>query len=183
MITTKNKAHDQRFRLLRQHGMSVPDTIRHGSPKVIFEDHVVTAFNYRLTDIQAAVGITQLSRLPEFIKRRRALDRVYRELLQGIAWLTLPYEPDHCRTNWQSYALRVSETAPRSRNEVMQYLLDNGIASRPGIMNAHQELPYRNSHFVLPESEHARASTLLLPLFHLLREEDIERIASLLRAL
>ena len=72
MLTTSNPEFDRKFKLLRQHGMSVPDTVRHGSPQVIFEDYLVVGFNYRMTDIQAAVGRKQLERLPEIVARRRA---------------------------------------------------------------------------------------------------------------
>ena len=71
MLTTNNPEYDRKFRLLRQHAMSVPDTVRHSSKKVIFEEYVTTGFNYRMTDVQAAIGIEQLKRLPGFLKDRR----------------------------------------------------------------------------------------------------------------
>ena len=81
MLTTSNPEFDHKFRLCRQHGMSVPDTVRHGSQQVIFEDYLVVGFNYRMTDIQAAVGRKQLERLPDLVSRRRALAARYAELL------------------------------------------------------------------------------------------------------
>jgi perosamine synthetase len=73
MITTNNADFDRKFRLLRQHAMSVPDTVRHGSRKVIFEEYESTGFNYRMTDVQAAIGIEQLKRLPLFLEERRKI--------------------------------------------------------------------------------------------------------------
>ena len=73
MITTNNQEMDAQCRLLRQHGMSVPDTVRHESRKVIFENYVTTGFNYRMTDIQAAVGIEQLKRLDAIVIERRKI--------------------------------------------------------------------------------------------------------------
>ena len=93
MLTTSDPDLDRKFKLLRQHGMSVPDTVRHGSPQVIFEDYLVVGFNYRMTDIQAAIGRKQLERLPDLIQRRRKLASQYGELLGNIDGLSLPYEP------------------------------------------------------------------------------------------
>src|SRR5207253_2579373 len=73
MLTTRDPDLDRKFRLLRQHAMSVPDTVRHGAESVIFEGYPEVGFNYRLTDVQAAVGSVQLRRLPEFLARRRGL--------------------------------------------------------------------------------------------------------------
>src|SRR5678815_5239703 len=84
MLTTSSVELDASFRLLRQHGMSVSDTVRHASTDVVFEEYPVTGFNYRMTDIQAAIGREQLSRLPEIVSRRRALASRYGERLRGI---------------------------------------------------------------------------------------------------
>ena len=87
MLTTSDPEFDRKFRLSRQHGMSVPDTVRHGSPEVIFEDYLVVGFNYRMTDVQAAIGRKQLERLPDLVSRRRALAALYAEVLQEIEGL------------------------------------------------------------------------------------------------
>ena len=112
MLTTADAELDRKFRLLRQHGMSVPDTVRHGSPQVIFEDYLMVGFNYRMTDIQAAVGRKQLTRLPELVSRRRTIASRYTELLGNIDGLRLPFEPDWARSNWQS--CRAFARSPRS---------------------------------------------------------------------
>ena len=109
MLTTSDPELDRKFRLLRQHGMSVPDTVRHGSPRVIFEDYLTVGFNYRMTDIQAAVGRKQLTKLSEIVARRRALAARYAELLGNIEGLSLPFEPEWARSNWQSYCVRLPE--------------------------------------------------------------------------
>ncbi len=103
MLTTRNAEWDARFRLLRQHGMSVPDAVRHDSPKVIFETHPVVGYNYRMTDIQAAVGREQLKRLPDIVASRRALAGRYNELLANNIGIETPSEPAYARTNWQSW--------------------------------------------------------------------------------
>src|SRR3954452_11060342 len=92
MLTTSDAELDRKFRLLRQHGMSVPDTVRHGSPQVIFEDYLTVGFNYRMTDIQAAIGRKQLDRLSELVRRRRTVAARYTELLGNFEGLRLPAE-------------------------------------------------------------------------------------------
>ncbi len=175
MITTANPAYDARFRLLRQHAMSVPDTVRHASNSVIFEDYVATGFNYRMTDLQAAVGIEQLKRLPGFLEERRKIAACYQEKLNDIPWLEPPLEPSYCRTNYQSYPVKVLNDAKISRDALMQHLLDRGIATRRGIMNAHQEPAY-SPLAPLPLSEKMRDTTILLPIFNGMKEEQIEEV-------
>jgi perosamine synthetase len=175
MITTSSPGHDTRFRLLRQHGMSVSDVIRHKADKVIFEEYVTTGFNYRMTDIQAAVGVEQIRRLADIVPEKRRLAGLYREGLQDIAWMVPPVEPAYCKTNWQSYPVRILDSAPVSRNELMQRLLDAGISTRRGIMNAHQESTY-SPRPNLSNSESARDSVILLPLFYGMTEDQVETV-------
>jgi len=181
MITTGIRAYDEKVRLLRHHGMSVPDTIRHKSKKVIFEEYAEIGYNYRMTDIQAAVGLAQIKKLPAFIKRRRQIAGIYSGKLREVDWLELPREPDYCKSNWQSYPVRVKDNSGIDRDRLMQYLLDNGISTRRGIMNAHQEPPYRSARWNLPLSEKARDTTLLIPIFDSLSGPDIERIVTSLK--
>src|SRR5258708_6134706 len=109
MLTTCNLRLNNHFRLLRQHGMSVSDSVRHGSSKVISENYVVLGYNYQMADIQAAIGLKQLERLPRIIARRRLLARRYTELLGNVEGLGLPTEPEWARSNWQGYCVRLSE--------------------------------------------------------------------------
>jgi dTDP-4-amino-4,6-dideoxygalactose transaminase len=181
MITTNDPELDARFRLLRQHGMSVPDTVRHGSEKVIFEDYITTGFNYRMTDIQAAVGIEQLKRLDDILAERRQLAVSYEELLGDIPHLETPRVNDAIRPNWQSYPIRLLDRAPLGQIEVMQKLLDKGIATRRGIMNVHQETACQSANWSLPTSELCRDRTILLPLFPGMTRENLEYVSNTLR--
>jgi perosamine synthetase len=181
MLTTADADLDRKFRLLRQHGMSVPDTVRHGSSQVIFEDYLMVGFNYRMTDLQAAVGRRQLKRLPELIARRRAVASRYTELLGNIEGLRLPLEPDWARSNWQSYCVRLPGRV--NQRTVMQKMLDQGIATRRGIMCSHREAPYAgDTRRDLQQSELAQDHSILLPIYAQMNEEDQERVASALRS-
>lgn len=181
MLTTADPKLDHKFRLLRQHGMSVPDTVRHGSSQVIFEDYLVVGFNYRMTDIQAAVGRKQLERLPELVSRRRAIAARYEELLGNFEGLRLPAEPVWARSNWQSYCVGLPDRV--DQRTVMQSLLDQGIATRRGIMCSHREAPYANDkqRHDLQQSERAQDNSLLLPIYAQMSEDDQERVACALR--
>ena len=181
MITTNSPDYDARFRLLRQHGMSVPDTVRHGSDRIIFEDYVTTAFNYRMTDIQAAVGIEQLKRLGDIVAERRRLAVRYSEVLGDVPQLQLYDLKDTIRPNWQSYPVRLSGSVKLSQVEVMQRLLDRRISTRRGIMNAHQEPAYIAAKWLLPESEKCRERTVLLPLYSDMGNDVLKHIRKTFR--
>ncbi len=182
MLTTSDPDFDRKFKLFRQHGMSVPDTVRHGSPQVIFEDYLVVGFNYRMTDVQAAVGRKQLERLPDLILRRRKLASKYAELLGNIEGLSLPCEPDWARSNWQSYCVRLPERV--DQKGVMQSLLDQGIATRRGIMCSHREAPYvgDKQRHDLRNSEYAQDHSIVLPIYAQMSEDDQIRVSDALRA-
>lgn len=201
MLTTRNADWDQRFRLLRQHCMSVPDTARHGSAQVIFEDYPGVGFNFRMTDIQAAIGCEQLKRLPEIVSRRRLLAERYRSSLAGVSGLDLPVEPNWARSNWQSFCVRLDDGF--KQRQVMQSMLDAGVATRRGIMCSHREAAYASAPAAwscgigrgdcrcepnrcqrLRESERAQDQVIILPLFPQLDDEQQDRVvAALCRAL
>jgi dTDP-4-amino-4,6-dideoxygalactose transaminase len=181
MITTNNISYDRKVWLLRHHGMGTSDVARHSAKKVTFEKYLTTGYNFRMTDIQAAVGIEQLRKVPRIVRERRSAAALYGEYLNGISWITAPGEPAYCRSNWQSYAVRVLDGSPLSRNGLMQKLLDAGVATRRGIMNAHQERPYNNGRWNLKNSELARDSAILLPIFPGLKVPDIKKISRLIR--
>lgn len=189
MLTTGNPDHDAKFRLWRQHGMSVPDTARHAAKLVIFEEYPELGYNYRMTDIQASIGRVQLKRLPEIVTRRRQLARRYSSLLSSVPGLGLPVEPEWARSNWQSFCVRLPEGADQRR--VMQSMLDAGVASRRGVMNAHLEPAYRQDTWkcahgknggctCLRESELARERSIILPLYHQMTDDDLTRVADAL---
>lgn len=195
MLTTHRAEFDRSFRLGRQHGMSLSDLARHRSKQVQFESYVELGFNYRLTDIQAAVGRVQLGRIPEVAAMRRELAARYCELLGEIPGLGLPREPEWARSNWQSFCVRLP--GPAKQAEVMQFLLERGVASRRGVMNAHQEPAYKADDWscghqlsneagpggeccCLLESEKARDQCLILPLYAGMTPAKQDRVCEVL---
>jgi len=197
MLTTADAAWDGKFRLWRQHAMNVPARDRHEAKEVVFESYSEVGFNYRLTDMQAAIGRHQLQRLPEVVARRRQLAQRYGELLAGCKGLQLPVEPPWARSNWQSYCVLLPEAC--DQRTVMNRMLRYGIATRRGVMCAHREPAYRTEPWScgsgpgacgcaggtcarLRESERIQDRGLLLPLFHQLTDADQERVAKSLTA-
>ena len=182
MLTTRNPEYDEKFRLWRQHGMSVPDTVRHGSSQVIYETYPEIGYNYRMTDVQAAIGRVQLERLPGIVARRREIARDYACRLAGIEGVAAPREPDWARSNWQSYCVRL---AGADQRWTMQALLDRGISTRRGIMNAHLEGAYldRGCSVLgsdLARSEAAQNSSIILPLSFQMSEAELAYVAETL---
>jgi dTDP-4-amino-4,6-dideoxygalactose transaminase len=179
MLTTSNPEYDRKFRLWRQHSMSVNDTVRHGSKQVIYESYPEVGFNYRMTDMQAAVGREQLKRLPEIVARRRALAADYTQQLGNVAGTQPPAEPSWARSNWQSYCVRLADET--DQQAFMQVLLDRSISTRRGIMNSHLEAAYQapETHRVsgdLQNSVDAQNRTVILPLFVQMSDADLQEV-------
>jgi len=185
MITTNNEAHYKRMKLLRQHGMSVNDRVRHESAKIIFEDHLEVGYNYRLTDIQAAVGIKQLEKLDWIVGKRRKIAHRYHKAFKGISCIQLPVEKKGYFSNYQSYSIYLKPDCPKSRNDIMQAMLDAGISTRRGIMTTHRETAYKNEYagLSLPVSENACDNSIILPLYIPMKDEDVEKVISTFTAL
>jgi perosamine synthetase len=181
MLTTGNAEYDHAFRLLRQHGMTVPDTVRHNSNDVVFEEYALTGYNYRMTDIQAAIGIEQIKKLESIVEERIQLADSYKTSLKNIPFILIPEIHDDVISNWQSYPVRLDVNAPFTQRDFMKKLLDKGIASRRGIMNAHQEAPYKAQRWYLPKSEEARDNVVLIPLFNGITKNEIEYISSTIK--
>jgi dTDP-4-amino-4,6-dideoxygalactose transaminase len=177
-VTTNREDYYQRMKLLRQHGMSVNDRVRHESSKLIFEDHVEVGYNYRMTDIQAAVGIKQLEKLDWIVAERRKIAMRYNEAFKDIGHIRLPKEEEGYFSNFQSYSIYLKDDCPVSRNEIMQKMLDAGVATRRGIMTAHRETAYKTAYagVSLPVSEKACDRSIILPLYIPMSNEDIEKV-------
>ena len=178
MITTNNEAYKDRIKLLRQHAMSINDRIRHESDKVIFEDHIELGYNYRMTDIQAAVGIKQLEKLDMIVAERRKIAFKYNEAFKNIDCIRLPIEEDGYYSNYQSYSIYLKPECKISRNDLMQALLDVGIATRRGITTAHRETAYKTyqTSYNLPISEDASDRSIVIPLFYPMSIDEIDYV-------
>lgn len=166
MVTTNDGAAAARLRAMRSHGVSVSDFDRHRTGTFGTETYEAPGFNYRLTDIQAAVGVVQMSKLELILARRRALADDYARLLAGDSRVTVPAEPDRYRHTYQSYCVRLRDTRVAAAS-VVRGLDQRGVSARRGVMACHLQPAYRKLYprLSLPETEAAANETLLLPLF------------------
>jgi perosamine synthetase len=183
MITVQDPEQAARLRFLRQHAMDVSDLARHAADRVVIERYPERGWNYRMTDMQAALGLCQLDSLDEILERRRRVAERYTAALDALPTLHAPYDPPESRRTWQSYGVRVDPRHPLTRNELMQALLADGIATRRGVMASHHEAAYSSEGpFDLPHTDAAAADALMLPIYPTLTDEEqdfvIDRLAA-----
>jgi perosamine synthetase len=155
---------------------------RHASSKPILESYLEVGYNYRMTDIQAAVGLVQLGKLDEMVARRRALAARYEALLHNVPGLTPVRDPAHGQGNFQSYWVLPAEDFPVSRDGLLAALAAAGISARRGIMASHLEPAYEGHPSApLPVTERISRDSLILPLFHTMTEAQQDRVVAVLR--
>jgi dTDP-4-amino-4,6-dideoxygalactose transaminase len=185
MITTDEDELAERLRRMRQHAMSLSDVARHNSRTIATETYDEVGYNYRMTDMQAAIGMVQLGRLEGFLEKRREFAARYTEALRGLPWLQCPIVPDNCRHNYQSYMVRMVDGSRSQRDAVMQELLEKNISTRRAIMAIHREAPYRSDRWdrSLPQTERATDTGLILPLYDQMTQLDQDYIIEALQAI
>lgn len=183
MLTTRRVEWADRARTLREHAMSVSAADRHGSVLAPPEEYAEVGFNFRMTDVQAAIGLVQLDRLPTLVARRRELAAVYAEAISGIDGLRAVADPAFGTSNFQSFWVEVEPGYPLDREGLLAKLADADISARRGIMAAHRQPAYaaRADIAPLPATERLTDNTLILPLFHDLTETDQQRVIDVLR--
>jgi len=182
MLTTSDQTIAARLRRLREHGMDVSAADRHRSQQPMIERYLEVGFNFRMTDVQAAIGLVQLRKLGQMVARRRALARRYAELLSGIPGLLLAADPPYGVTNYQSFWMLLPEDSAVGRDDLMHLLADAGVSVRRGIMAAHLEPAYAGSGASLPVTERLTRDSLILPLFHQMTEADQDHVVSVVNS-
>jgi perosamine synthetase len=183
MITTSDAEFADRLRRLREHGMSVSAFDRDRTDSVAAEGYLEMGFNFRMTDVQAAIGLVQLDKIPEMVARRRALAAKYIAALVSVPGLMLPSDPPYGTTNYQSYSVILTDEYPTSRDDLMKSLLAEDISSRRGVMAAHREPAFADHpRTSLPNTEYVTDRSIILPLYHQMTEADIDRVAAVVAA-
>jgi perosamine synthetase len=183
MIVTPDADVATRLRRLREHGMDVSAAQRHASKQPVIEHYLETGYNYRMTDIQAAVGLVQLAKLERMVERRRELAARYHQELADIPGLRTIQDPEYGSTNYQSFWVRLPDDFPVSRDDLLRILADEGISARRGIMAAHAEPAYRDLPVSpLPVTDAISGSSLILPLFHQMTLDEQDLVISAFRA-
>jgi dTDP-4-amino-4,6-dideoxygalactose transaminase len=181
MITTDDDALADKARKLRAHAMSVSDLDRHKSDRPIIEEYPELGFNYRMTDIQASIGLVQIRRLDELLRIRVAKAERYNRELADIKKLRTPYTPPYATHTYQSYCLDLDLSI--DRDDLMARLLRRGVATRRGVMASHLEKVYRDrvGTVSLPITEAKARTTMLIPLFATMTDDEQTYVIEALR--
>ena len=181
MITTDDEALANKARKLRAHAMSVSDLDRHKSDKPILEEYSELGFNYRMTDIQASIGLVHIRRLDELLRIRVAKADRYGRELADLTKVRTPYTPSYATHTYQSYCLDLD--ASIDRDDLMARLLRRGVATRRGVMASHLEKVYldRVGRVSLPITEQKARSTMLIPLFATMTDDEQSYVIESLR--
>lgn len=189
MCTTGDRQMAESIRCLRNHGGSLSEEQRHRSDSpYLLPDFNVLGYNYRMTDLQGAIGLVQLKKLDRLIDERRYWAEHYTSELSNLEWLITPHIPSHCQHSWQAYVCRVDEKkSPISRDALMEYLHKNGVATRPGTHSVHRLGYYASKYNIRPEDYPAAslldATTITLPLHNRMNGQDYEKVVTLMRSI
>lgn len=182
MVTTADANLAEHMNRMRNHGASISEEQRHhGAKPYILPDFNLLGFNYRMTDLQGAIGIEQLAKLDEFIQERAEWAQYYNENLANIKWLRLPSEPESGNHGWQSYVTYCDpEKAPAPRNKLMEQLQEKGIATRPGTHAVHMLNLYKEQFGLHPDSypvsRDCNNNSMAIPLHNRMTKDDYEYI-------
>lgn len=185
MITTSRSDWAERARRLREHAMSVSAADRHASVLAPPEQYLEVGYNFRMTDLQAAVGIVQLDRLNGVVERRREIAAGYAKAVADIRGLRLVADPAWGTTNYQSCWLEVGPDYGSDRDGLLIALAEAEISARRGIMASHRQPAYAGRDTgaqALPVTERLTDNTLILPLFHQMSESEQARVIDVLRS-
>ena len=189
MITTNNDQLGEMIGILRNHGASLSEEQRHKGPKpYILPDFNMMGFNYRMTDIQGAVGVVQIKKLDTFIDERQKWADFYTKELANIPWLRTPQVPNGYKHGWQSYVLFIDETkSPMKRNDMMEYLQQQGISTRPGTHAVHMLGYYANTFNIKPHDYmgafQCNEYSMSIPLHNKMTEEDFKYVVEKIKSI
>lgn len=182
MIVTNDAAFAEKARALRSTGASISDLERHKAKGVLVQEYHESGYNYRLTDMQAAVGLVQMTRLAEMLKQRRDQAEAYDTALKGQPGIETPFVPEYATHSFSSYCIRLTKDCPVSRDLMLREMAQRGISCRTGIQPLHHEPFYKKEKSVLrsdlPETEKAARETMFLPIFPGMTRSQQEKVCS-----
>jgi perosamine synthetase len=189
MITTNDDHLAEVMGMLRNHGASISEEQRHHGPRpYILPDFNMLGFNYRMTDLQGAVGVVQIKKLDQFIDEREKWAAFYTKELASIPWLRTPKCGADYKHGWQSFVTFVDEAkAPMSRNDIMEKLQEQGISTRPGTHAVHMLTYYKEKYSIkasdYPGAQAANDYSMAIPLHNRMVEADFAYVVQILKSL
>ncbi|WP_421977754.1 DegT/DnrJ/EryC1/StrS family aminotransferase [Roseivirga seohaensis] len=187
MITTNDDVLGEKLGILRNHGASISEEQRHhGGRPYILPDFDVCGYNYRMTDLQGAVGVVQLSKLDQFINERAQWASFYKKELASLDWIQCPEFTEDYSHGWQSFVLLIDESkSPFSRNEIMEKLQEMGVSTRPGTHAVHMLKFYSEKYNIKPEdfpgAQIANDFSMSIPLHNRMTKDDFEYVVTCLK--
>jgi perosamine synthetase len=185
MLTTNDEALAERARIVRSHGASVSDLERHKARGTIYAAYSEVGYNYRLTDIQAAVGVEQMRKLPWILARKQEIGRWYDEHLGELDEVEAPFVPDYAIHSYQSYLITLKPRYNIDRDALLRQMAARGISCRHGIAPMHWEPYYRQIYpgLRLPVTEEVSRTTMFLPIYPSMSETELQYIMDQLKEL
>ncbi len=188
MVTTQNSELAKKMDILRNHGASISEEQRHHGPKpYILPEFATCGFNFRMTDIQATIGVEQMKKLPALLKDRQERAAFYTEQLAEIDWIIPPHIPQGYQHGWQAYVCQIkTEKGASFRNQLMDFLQSEGISTRPGTHAVHM-LAYYQDQFDINSDDFLQAKladqlSIALPLHGQMSDDDYDRVLDRLKA-
>ena len=180
MVTTNDTALAEKIRSMRDHGAAMSDFQRHhGSRPYLLAEHPYAGYNYRLTDIQASIGSTQMDRAEKIVDERIKLANTYSKSLDGLDFFQLPANIDNYKHSYQSFPclfdvnnIKHSDVAEinKSRNSFMDLLQKDGVSTRPATHAVHMLKYYREKYHInpldYPNAYIANECSISFPLFN-----------------
>jgi len=182
MITTNDDELAHKIDVMRNHGASVSEEQRHKGPKpYVLPAFEVLGFNYRMTDLQGAIGAVQIRKLDSYIDTRQKWAEYYNAAFSGIPWIRTPRVGKDYRHGWQSYVVHIDESrSPLKRNDIMEFLQSRGISTRPGTHAVHMLDFYKDKYGIrsadFPEAETANNASMAIPLHNKMTREDFDYV-------
>ena len=189
MITTNDGTLAERMNQMRNHGATLSEEQRHhGNKPYLLPDFNLLGFNYRMTDLQGAVGVVQLKKLEGFILERQKWAEFYHTELKSLDWLRMPVIPDSGEHAWQAFVTYVElDKAPMPRNDLMEQLQLLGIATRPGTHAVHMLNYYANRYGIesdeYPGAKDCDKNSMAIPLHNKMTGDDYEYVAQMLKSI
>ena len=185
MVLTNNPDLYEKLRLYRSHGITRDPNLMSCNDGSWYYEQIDLGYNYRVTDMQAALGTSQMKRLPEFLQRRRYLAKRYNELLADLP-LTLPYQMEGTNSSWHLYVACFREDASLTKKErLFQEMKKHGITLNMHYIPVHLQPYYQNMGFVhgdFPVSEAYYEKAFTLPLYYGLSDAEQETVVEALHA-
>jgi len=176
MILTDNPKLYERLKLFRTHGITREKNLLTKNDGPWYYEQLDLGFNYRITDIQCALGTSQMDRLPEFLEKRKKIAERYNEAFAGNNQIQLPYQKEGCDNAWHLYVIRVKNG---NRKEVFEKLRAAGIGVNVHYIPVYQH-PYYRSHgyaqVICPNAEEYYKECISLPMYPDLKEEEQEYV-------